>query len=355
MVTRASTFEVVEGWLDGAASAGPLPDVADVAVGPDNQVYVLGRGPGRIVAMSPSGEMIRVIGTGILSSRPHGLEVDADGTIYCVDEPRHAVAMFGPNGDFTGWLGSLDTPSPTGIDTSSGGLAARLRTIQRSAGPFNLPTHAVVSTEGDLFVTDGYGNAAVHRMTRQGELIESWGSPGQGPGQFRVPHYDCFLTPDHLAVCDRENGRVEVFTQDGALEAAWNTQRPSGIAINRREREVFISEIGVDAGTDLFARGQIGRSEPPKVTVWSMDGDKVGEISSATDDPADPGSFILPHGIAVDLYGDLYVAETTSTYRRAREMAASSGQTTSFGAAVNGGPMPESCHSLQKFKRGTGP
>ena len=147
---------------------------------------------------------------------------------------------------------------------------------------------------------------------------------------------------------------VQVFSREGRFGQAWNTQRPSGISVDRREGLVFVSEMGVDEGSDLFARGQIGRSERPKVTIWTMDGEQIDEIRSATDDPTDPGSFILPHGIAVDSRGDLYIAETTTTYRRAREGAARSGQTTSFGAAVNCGPMPLGCHSLQKFRRRSG-
>ena len=348
---NTSTFRVVEGWLDGTASAGPLPDVADVAVGPDDTVYLLARGPGRILVISPSGEMIRMIGAGSLSNRPHSLEVDTDGTIFCVDEPRHAVAIFDSHGEFGGWLGSVDVPSSTGVNADAGDLPNRLRSIQRSAGPFNLPTHVTVSHDRELFVTDGYGNAAVHRMTRQGQLIATWGSPGEGPTQFRVPHYDCFLSEDRLAVCDRENGRVQIFTPAGVLGQVWNAQRPSGVTVDRREGLVFLSEMGADEGSDLFARGKITQPESPMVTIWTIEGEKIDELSSATHDPADPGSFILPHGIAVDSRGDLYVAETTTTYRLARENAGRRGQSTSFGAAVDCGPMPPNCHSVQKFRR----
>jgi hypothetical protein len=191
-------------------------------------------------------------------------------------------------------------------------------------------------------------------MTKEGELIATWGTPGEGHGQFRVPHYDCFLTDDWLAVCDRENGRIQVFSSDGVFTQAWNAQRPSGIAVDRSRGLVYMSEMGVDEGSDLFARGQISRPEPPMITIWTTEGEKVDEISSASADPTDPGSFILPHGIAVDSRGDLYVAETTTTYRRAREAAGRSGQATSFGAPVDCGPMPLTCHSLQKFRRRSG-
>ena len=346
----STNLEVVDGWLDGAAAAGPLPDVPDVAVGPDDTVYVLGRGPGRIVVLTPDGQLIRTIGNDVLSSRPHGVEVSPDGKIYCVDEPRHAIAVFTNEGDFEGWIGTPDAPSETGVNRDAGDLAARLRTIRATAGPFNLPTHTAFGPNGDMYVTDGYGNAAVHRMTPQGELLETWGSPGEGPGQFRVPHYDAFLDDHDLAVCDRENGRVEVFSPAGELKMIWPSQRPSGIAIDRRTNLVYVSEIGVDDGTDLLARGIITSPESPRVTVWTRDGQKVDELCSATADPTDPGSFILPHGIAVDSEGNLYVAETTTTYRKAREKAAETGRRTMYGSRVDCGPLPERCHSLQKFR-----
>ena len=32
---------------------------------------------------------------------------------------------------------------------------------------------------GDIYVTDGYRNARVHRFTKDGKLKNSWGAPGQ--------------------------------------------------------------------------------------------------------------------------------------------------------------------------------
>ena len=49
-------------------------------------------------------------------------------------------------------------------------------------------TNAAVGPDGDLFVSDGYGNARVHRFSADGELKASWGEPGSGPGKFDLPH-----------------------------------------------------------------------------------------------------------------------------------------------------------------------
>jgi hypothetical protein len=59
---------------------------------------------------------------------------------------------------------------------------------ERAAGPFNHPTEMIAHPNGDLYVTDGYRNARVHRFTRDGRLVKSWGEPGDGAGQFHLPH-----------------------------------------------------------------------------------------------------------------------------------------------------------------------
>ena len=45
---------------------------------------------------------------------------------------------------------------------------------------------------GDIYVTDGYRNARVHRFTRDGRLVTSWGTPGKAPGEFHLPHSIAF-------------------------------------------------------------------------------------------------------------------------------------------------------------------
>ena len=60
--------------------------------------------------------------------------------------------------------------------------------MPRAAGPFNYPSEMVADPAGDLYVSDGYRNARVHRFAADGRLLHSWGEPGSGPGQFHLPH-----------------------------------------------------------------------------------------------------------------------------------------------------------------------
>jgi DNA-binding beta-propeller fold protein YncE len=343
-------YEPVDNWLDNAGEPS-LRDIADVAVDADGLVYVLVRGPGRILVLTSAGEKIQTLGERELSIRPHGIEVAADGTIYCVDERRHAIAVFTRADGFRGWIGAPDSPSDTGVDPARPSLEARLRSIRRTGPPFNLPTHLTDTGTGEVYVTDGYGNAAVHRMSDAGALLATWGGPGEGKAEFRVPHYACLIGPDKLAVCDRENGRIQLFDRAGNFIEIWPAQRPSGIAFDSGNELVYVAEMGVDCDTFLFARGQVTAIESPKISVLSVTGDRVGEIISYTSDPTDSGSLILPHGIAVDSSGDIYVAETTTTYRQARESYSEGGRVSSFGARIDFGSTPGTFHSLQKFRR----
>jgi hypothetical protein len=41
-----------------------------------------------------------------------------------------------------------------------------------------------MSPQGDIYVSDGYGNSRVHKYAPNGKLLFSWGGPGTDPGEF---------------------------------------------------------------------------------------------------------------------------------------------------------------------------
>lgn len=96
---------------------------------------------------------------------------------------------------------------------------ARLDSIRRRGRNFCRPCNMIVSTSGQYFVADGYGNAAVHRFNENGEYVTAWGEPGNGLGQFRLVHDVHEDALGRLWVSDRENKRVQIFDQSGVLLA----------------------------------------------------------------------------------------------------------------------------------------
>src|SRR5258708_7847108 len=73
----------------------------------------------------------------------------------------------------------------------------------------------------------GYGNARVHRFTAAGDLVQSWGQPGSGPGEFRTRHHVAVARDGRVLICDRQNDRIQIFTPEGEFIDEWTEiQRP---------------------------------------------------------------------------------------------------------------------------------
>ena len=86
---------------------------------------------------------------------------------------------------------------------------------------FNRPTDVAVTSRGEIFVTDGYGNNRVVHFDARGEFVRTWGELGVGPGQFSLPHSIAADSRGRLYVADRNNARVQVFDQAGRFLAEW--------------------------------------------------------------------------------------------------------------------------------------
>src|SRR5262249_26814979 len=121
------------------------------------------------------------------------------------------------------------------------------RTIKRAAPPFHYPTNLALSPSGELYVSDGYGNACVHKFSPDGRLLFSWGEPGGGPGQFNLPHGIAVDEQGTVYVADRENSRVQLFDATGICQGQWtDVARPCQVFVVRDR--VYVAELGYRAG-----------------------------------------------------------------------------------------------------------
>jgi hypothetical protein len=72
-----------------------------------------------------------------------------------------------------------------------------------------------------ILIADGYANARIVEYTYQGKLLREWGTPGDGPGQFRIPHAIAIDQDGITYVADRENGRIQRFSPDRRYLDEW--------------------------------------------------------------------------------------------------------------------------------------
>ena len=115
-----------------------------------------------------------------------------------------------------------------------------------SGEPFHRCTHTAMAPNGDIYVSDGYGNARVHKYAPDGRLLLSWGGPGTDPGEFNIAHNITCDADGWVYVADRENHRVQVFDGNGKYETQWNNlHRPCGIFMPGGKCPVcYVGELG---------------------------------------------------------------------------------------------------------------
>ena len=308
-------------------------DVSDVAVDAEDNVYLLTNFEARVIVYSPTGEFLRSFGEGKFCYRPHGITIAGD-KVYITDQKNHVILIYTRMGEPIGTLGTFRQPSDSGIDRTLRTLTQRVASIKHGAPPYNLPTQVAVAPNGDLYVSDGYGNCRVHQLTPEGEVIRSWGEPGDGPGEFHVVHYVYVTRDGRVLVCDRDNERIQVFTLAGKYIEEWtDLDRPAAV-VEDKDGVLFVAEQGWKLGHGSFKRGKIERQDQVQLGGIAVL-DSAGRVLERWGgrDPSMAGSFVAPHGLAVDSRGDLYVAEINWTI---------AGQL---------GKLPANFHTFQKFAR----
>jgi DNA-binding beta-propeller fold protein YncE len=305
-------YEPVPGW--GRLPEGwSLKEVGAVAVDSQDRVYVFNRGEHPMVVFDRDGKFLASWGEGLFR-RAHGLHMGPDDMLWCTDDGDHTVRKCTPDGRVLLTLGLPERPAP-----------------YMSGRPFNRCTHTALSPEGDIYVSDGYGNAQVHKFSPEGRHLFSWGGSGTEPGQFNLPHNICCDPDGWVYVADRESHRVQIFDGKGRYETQWNNlHRPCSLFLGKGRCPVcYVGELGPALAVNIKAPN-LG----PRISVLSNEGkllSRFGELGEA------PGQFYSPHGLAVDSRGDIYVGEVSFTaWPRYHDGSP---------------PPPEGVRSLQKLRR----
>lgn len=224
-----------------------------------------------------SGKILDCWGSGMFIM-PHGLTVDNHNNIWVTDVGLHQVFKF----------------------THDGRLLMKLG-IEKVAGNdslhFNLPTDVAVAPDGSFYVSDGYGNSRVVKFSSGGRFLFSWGSKGDKPGEFNLPHAIDLDSEGNVYVADRENRRIQKFDAGGKFLRQWQDSgfgKMYALALDRRNRLT-----GVDYFSDSMPRGS-------DILVFDANGDMAAQFGKS-------GHYSGPvcryHDVAVDRGGNIYASD----------------------------------------------
>ncbi|MFC1952303.1 peptidyl-alpha-hydroxyglycine alpha-amidating lyase family protein [Chloroflexota bacterium] len=293
--TGKYTYELVDGWAKYPEEWGFL-DAPGLAIDSQDRLYVFSRGDHPITVFDREGNLLTSWGEGLFE-RAHGIHVGPDGSVYCTDDPRHVMRKYTPDGKLLLTLGKEGEPSDTGY-SSQGNLVASTMTITHAGPPFNRPTGIALSSSGEIYVSDGYGNCRVHKFTPDGTLLFSWGEPGDGPGQFRCSHGVFVDKQERVWVADRANKRAQVFDANGKYLSQVPADSDASVVCIDNEGTVYICGL---QGVGIFTND--GK-------LLARFGDQ-GQAKQA-------GQF-LGHAMAIDSRGDIYVGQPAPIAKRVEE------------------------------------
>lgn len=264
---EAYMYKPVAIW-DAASTGMELDKILGIGIDSKGRVYATaGKGENGVLVFNANGKVIGSWGKGFVSK--HGLRVIND-KVWVTDRERHIVMEFTLDGKL---LRTLGTDGKSGLGTNE----------------FNMPSDIAIAPNGDIYISDGYGNNRVMRFSAEGEFKQSWGTKGDGPGQFNLVHNIAIDKKGRVYIADRENERIQIFDADGKFLDQWkHVGKPFGLYIDDKTK-VYITD---------------GRSN--KIYIVDENGNVIstfGKTGKA------PGEFQMAHSITLDSTGNIYVAE----------------------------------------------
>jgi DNA-binding beta-propeller fold protein YncE len=157
--------------------------ISGLAIDAQDRIYVFNRGVKPVMVFDTAGNLIlsgadqEINGKTINPSWQHSGGVDWEGNVYVIERDAHRIVKLSPKLDK--FLLQLGTTNEKGNDATH----------------LNLPSGIAILHNGNMIVTDGYGNNRVILFDKSGKFIKQVGKgaggpedKGTGPGEWNLPH-----------------------------------------------------------------------------------------------------------------------------------------------------------------------
>jgi tripartite motif-containing protein 71 len=152
--------------------------------------------------------------------KPHGVVLDSKGKVYVSERSGIRIQKFDPDGNFiTKWdsEGTGDGQFLHLHDTAMGPGGSNRSSVNQeatNAQPLISSGNASQSANNEfVYVTDNE-LFNVQKFTTDGDFVTSWGSEGDGEGQFASLESLDVDSNGNVYVADYGNDRIQKFTSD---------------------------------------------------------------------------------------------------------------------------------------------
>lgn len=316
-VTTLAGSGAAAGSADGTGAAARFYFPSGVTVDGLGNVYVADTANDTIRKISAAavvttlaglaGRSSSVDGTGSLArfEDPYALVADTGGNVYVADATDHTIRKITPAGVVTTLAGSAGNFG----SADGSGSSARFR------GPLGL----AVDSSGNLYVADT-GNSTIRKISATGDvttLAGVAGSHGSSDGagsaaRFSAPNGIAVDTAGDLYVADTANNTVRKISAAGMVTTLAGTPGAVGLVDGSGSAARFsvVFDVAVDGAGDVYVCDH-GNHVIRKITAAGVVTTLAGSgIAGSNDGAGTAASFRYPTGVAVDVAGTVFVADT---------------------------------------------
>lgn len=269
-------------------------------------------------------------------ANPRAIAIDTAGVLYVVDLDTTSVQKIAFNGA-TSALATTGIQAPFAVAVSRSGevyvsdtdnntiykITERGPTVLAAGGGpggFSGPTSIAVDATGNVFVTDN-ANAAIRKITPKGEVTVFAGKPGEtgtkdgtgGDARFTTPRGIAIDLAGNLYVADEGSSTIRKITPAGVVTTLAGLAGSPGSQNGTGSAAQFGAPRGlaVDVAGNVYVAdtdNHLIRKITPSGAVTTLAG--LAGAPGNNDGPGDNARFSEPRGIAVDGAGDVFVADT---------------------------------------------
>jgi hypothetical protein len=273
-----------------------------VATNSKGHVFVFTRsGETRLFEFDQNGTFVKEFGVGSYGfAFAHAVRVDKDDNVWAVDEGTNVIQKFSPEGKLLMVLGKRPDPLEQTVMLPGGG--------QYSGGnrpySFHRPTDIAWDPQGNIFISDGYGDSRVVKYDKNGRFVKSVGTRGNGPLQFSTPHAIAVDAKGLVYVADRGNSRMIILDNDLNQKAVWDSiGAPWAICISQGPHQYIYSSNSFATGNNFDTAATTG-----EIYKMELDGTVLGHFGKSGHGFKE---FSSVHQMDCRNPDELYVAEIT--------------------------------------------
>ena len=301
---RATTPEIpFDSVIFGKMPAGLyLGEVVGVATNSKGHVFAITRsGESRVFEFDQTGAFVKEFGKESYGfAFAHAVRVDKDDNVWAVDEGTNIIQKFAPDGKLLMVLGKRPDPLEQ-LAAMPGGAP-----YAGSSRPYSFHRQTDVGwdPQGNIFVTDGYGDSRVVKYDKNGRFIKAVGTRGNGTLQFSTPHAMAVDARGNVYVADRGNSRIVVLDNDLNQKAVYdNVGAPWAVCISTTPHQYLYTSNSFPTGNNFDQAPITG-----EVYKMELDGTVLGRFGKAGHGPKEFSSI---HQMDCRNPDEIYVAEIT--------------------------------------------